>query len=185
MFSFIHRPSIPKYNPSKSDKISPDESAHLSVYRANRAHIDNTAAVSCPENPPPVFASNHDLHEVLVISCNSCSYHIAKKARSESSKTCLFRKLQNIIRRALQHFTKFFQCINRNAFVVLQIKNRSGIDAVFCNQRICCDLFLFHRPPQRAIINQTGTSSHDICFIIVGKEILEYTEKCKYNVGIK
>ena len=108
-----------------------------------------------------------------------------KKARSKSSKTCLFRKLQNIIRRALQHFTKFFQCINRNAFVVLQIKNRSGIDAVFCNQRICCDLFLFHRPPQRAIINQTGTSSHDICLIIVGKEILEYTEKCKYNIGIK
>ena len=77
MFSFMHRPSIPKYNLSKSDKISPDESAHLSVCRANRAHIDNTAAVSCPENPPPVFALNHDLHEVLVISCNSCSYHIA------------------------------------------------------------------------------------------------------------
>ena len=68
---------------------------------------------------------------------------------------------------------------------MLQIKNRSSIDAVFCNQRICCDLFLFHRPPQRAVINQTGTSSHDICLIIVGKEILEYTEKCKYNIGIK
>lgn len=77
MFLFIHRPSIPKYNLLMSGKISPDESAHLSVYRANRAHIDNTAAVSCSENPPPVFASNHDLHEVLVISCNSCSYHIA------------------------------------------------------------------------------------------------------------
>ena len=101
MFLFIHRPSIPKYNLLMSGKISPDESAHLSVYRANRAHIDNTAAVSCLKNPLPVFALNHDLHEVLVISCNSYSYHIAKKARSKSSKTCLFRKLQNIIRRAL------------------------------------------------------------------------------------
>ena len=89
MFSFIHRPSIPKYNPSKSDKISPDESAHLSVYRANRAHIDNTAAVSCPENPPPVFASNHDLHAVLVISCNSYSYHIAV-AITVSLLTCYY-----------------------------------------------------------------------------------------------
>ena len=67
---------------------------------------------------------------------------------------------------------------------MLQIKNRSSIDAVFCNQRICCDLFLFHRPPQRAIINQTGTSSHDICLIIVGKEMLEYTEKCKYSTAL-
>lgn len=101
MFLFIHRPSIPKYNLLMSGKISPDESAHLLVYRVNRADIDNTAAVSCPENPPPVFASNRDLHAVLAISCNNYSYHIAKKARSESSKTCLFRKLQNIIRRAL------------------------------------------------------------------------------------
>ena len=77
MFSFIHRPSIPKYNPLKSDKISPNESTHLSVCRVNRAHIDNTAAVSCLKNPPPVFALNHDLHAVLAISCNSYSYHIA------------------------------------------------------------------------------------------------------------
>ena len=89
MFSFIHRPSIPKYNPLKSDKISQDESTHLSVYRANRAHIDNTAAVSCPENPPPVFASNRDLHAVLAISCNSYSYHIAV-AITVSLLTCYY-----------------------------------------------------------------------------------------------
>lgn len=60
-------------------------------------------------------------------------------------------EFNNIVRCAVEDFTKAFQRIHGNTPVMLEIVNGSRIDTMLCNKIVSRHAFFFHGSPERRI----------------------------------
>ena len=87
-----------------------------------------------------------------------------------------------IVRLTVEDAAQPLHGVKRDALIVLQISDGAGVDVVFCDQRVGADIALFHRFPERGIRNHSNQAlSRLLSHIIIGKNGLDYTEKCNYN----
>lgn len=79
-------------------------------------------------------------------------FSAAKSKRRSVRGSCRFYEPYNIIRRASNDIAQFFECEQRDVFVLLQRIKRLIINTRL-KQLILCHFTLFHRFPQGAIVN--------------------------------
>ena len=86
---------------------------------------------------------------------------------SGDSAVC-FCEFYDIIRCAIQYFAQFFQCEQCDIIIFLQSVQRLVIDAGF-QQTVLRHVLLFHRLPQRAVIDDNATAFPHFWIILLTK----------------
>ena len=100
-------------------------------------------------------------YEGIIAETNGDFNHFLSS--SKMSRPCkqqgrsIFRKFDDVIRRAAQHLTELFQGVHRNAFVSFQVGDGISAESQLVDQSIGRDPTVFHGCPQRFIADHVPT----------------------------